>query len=111
MRGSVGTQRGAPCTRLHEPLAAKIGTVEYIKDRGSMRAILTAALVGAMLPMSTAAQADENRWSWSGTVGAGRWLRVASINGPIDVQPSPDGRVHVSAEKRWTRGDPRRVRF
>lgn len=76
-----------------------------------MRRIWVGVLVSVLLPITAAAQATENRWSWSGSVGAGKWVRIASLNGPIHVQPSPDGRVHVTAEKRWTRGDRRHVRF
>jgi hypothetical protein len=63
------------------------------------------------LPLAAGAQGTDNSWSWSGTVEAGKWLRVASINGPIAVEPSNDGRVHVTAEKRWREGDPQRVRI
>lgn len=76
-----------------------------------MRWIVIALLAALLLPAGALAQATDSRWSWSGNVGAGKWVRVASLSGPIHVQPSPDGRVHVSAEKRWTRGDPRQVRF
>ena len=62
-------------------------------------------------PLAVGAQGTDNSWSWSGAVEAGKWLRVASINGPIDVEPSTDGRVHVTAEKTWRRGDPAQVRF
>ncbi len=62
-------------------------------------------------PLALGAQGTDNSWSWSGAVEAGKWLRVASINGPIDVEPSTDGRVHVTAEKKWRTGDPERVRF
>lgn len=71
-------------------------------------AFLTAVLFA--LPLAAGAQANDNSWSWSGSVGADKWVRVASINGPIMVEPSRDGRVHVTAEKRWRRGDPRLVR-
>lgn len=70
----------------------------------------TFAAVVLALPVAAGAQSS-NTWSWSGTVGADKWVRVASINGPVEVTPSPDGRVHVTAEKRARRGDPNRVRF
>ncbi|CAN5239415.1 hypothetical protein BH23GEM2_BH23GEM2_19030 [soil metagenome] len=62
-------------------------------------------------PLAVGAQGTDNSWSWSGAVEAGKWLRVASVNGPIDVEPSTDGRVHVTAEKKWRTGDPQAVRF
>lgn len=68
-------------------------------------------LAALALPVAVGAQGTDNSWSWSGTVESGKWLRVASINGPIDVQASTDGRVHVTAEKTWRTGDPQRVRF
>jgi hypothetical protein len=75
-----------------------------------MRFHLIAAAALA-LPLAAGAQSNDNTWSWSGSVGADRWVRIASINGPIVVEPSTDGRVHVTAEKKWRRGDPRAVRF
>lgn len=68
-------------------------------------------LAALALPAAVGAQGTDNSWSWSGAVETGKWLRVASINGPIDVEASTDGRVHVTAEKRWRNGDPQRVRF
>lgn len=70
--------------------------------------LIVAALA---FPLALGAQGTDASWSWSGTVEAGKWLRVASINGPIEVEPSTDGRVHVTAEKKWRRGDPQDVRF
>ena len=68
-------------------------------------------LAALALPVAVGAQGTDNSWSWSGAVESGKWVRVASINGPIDVEASPDGRVHVTAEKTWRNGDPQRVRF
>lgn len=73
------------------------------------RGILTAALIA--LPLAAGAQRSDNSWSWSGNVGADKWVRIASINGPVAIEPSTDGRVHVTAEKRWNRGDPSQVRI
>jgi hypothetical protein len=72
------------------------------------RLIAVAALA---FPVAAGAQSTDNTWSWSGSVGTDGWVRVASLNGPIVVEPSTDGRVHVTAEKKWRRGDPRVVRF
>jgi hypothetical protein len=69
------------------------------------------AAVALALPLAAGAQNTGNTWSWSGDVGTDKWVRIASINGPIAVEPSPDGRVHVTAEKRARRGDPSQVRF
>lgn len=74
-----------------------------------LHALIALALALA-LPIAAGAQ-DSNTWNWSGEVGADKWVRVASINGPIAVEPSSDGRLHVSAERRARRGDPSQVRI
>lgn len=75
------------------------------------RTRLILAVAAALVPLSATAQNTDRSWSWTGDVGTDKWVRIASLNGPVVVEPSSDGRVHVTAEKRWRRGDPARVRI
>jgi len=65
-----------------------------------------AAIAAASAPL--AAQQDLGRngttWTWDGAVSAGQWARIYSLSGPVTVVPSPDGKLHVRAEKRASRG-------
>ncbi len=53
----------------------------------------------------------DNAFRWSGVIPDGRRLLIKNINGAIDVQRSTSGRVEVTAEKRWRRGNPDDVRI
>ena len=55
-------------------------------------------------------QSDKS-FTWSGVIPNGKRIMIKDINGGIDVQHSTTGRVEVSGEKRWRRGDPRDVRI
>jgi hypothetical protein len=52
-------------------------------------------------------QNDPNLWTWSGAIAEPGVLHLRNINGAINVTPSPDGNVHVTASARWHRGDPK----
>ena len=56
-------------------------------------------------------QRRDNAFTWSGSIPAGRRILVKNINGAIEVGRSTSGRVEVSAEKRWRRGNPEDVRI
>ena len=56
-------------------------------------------------------QRKENAFTWSGTIPSGRRILVKNINGAIHVEHSSSGRVEVSAEKMWRRGNPEDVRI
>jgi len=61
------------------------------------------ALAGSVAASPLLAQGDgrsATSWHWDGSVAAGAWARVYDVNGSITVTPSPDGAVHVRAEKR-----------
>ena len=45
------------------------------------------------------------------SIAPGGTIRVENLNGSIDVEASDNGTTTVSAVKRWTRGDPARVRI
>lgn len=65
--------------------------------------------------MATPARAQESHrdrsFSWSGSIPSGRTLAIRNLNGEIEVARSSSGRVEVTAEKRWRRGDPAMVRI
>jgi hypothetical protein len=50
-------------------------------------------------------------FDWSGRVPAGGHVGIKGIHGDIEARPSRDGRVHVTAVKRWKRDDPDEVRI
>jgi hypothetical protein len=67
-----------------------------------------------LAPRVAPAQDDtrrENAFTWSGTVPAGGTLFIKNVNGAVDVARSTSGRVEVTAEKRWRRGNPDEVRI
>lgn len=71
-------------------------------------------LLATAAPSAASAQTRDNidnSFSWSGNVGAGRSIMIKNVNGPIRVERSSNGRVEVSAEKHWRRGDPNDVRI
>ena len=53
-------------------------------------------------------QVRENAFTWSGHVPSGARLSVRSFSGAIEVQPSPDDTVRVTARLEWRSGDPDR---
>ncbi|MGI8547537.1 MAG: DUF4097 family beta strand repeat-containing protein [Gemmatimonadaceae bacterium] len=74
------------------------------------------ALLVSPLVSPIAAQQDLGRsgtsWRWDGPVSSGQWFRVFNVNGPVNVTASPDGNVHVSAEKHVRNGgDPSVVHY
>jgi hypothetical protein len=76
---------------------------------------LAPLLLGALAVTSTATDAQERSsdraFTWEGTIPAGRWLYVRSLNGPIRVESAAGGRVEVVGTKRWRRGNPDDVRI
>jgi hypothetical protein len=84
---------------------------------GSIAAlVLGAAVLAAVLAAPLAAQQDLGRdgtsWRWDAAVPSGGSLRLYNINGAMRFGASPDGSVHVQAEKRvGSGGDPRTVHY
>lgn len=84
-----------------------------------MNQIRTLAALAAIaaLAMPVAAQqsagtsSKDNTFDWSGAVPAGSWVRIANLNGAIDVEPASGSTVEIHGEKKWRDGDPSRVRF
>jgi hypothetical protein len=83
--------------------------------RKSLGALVVIASVIAAAPKKGHTQElgrDVDVWTWQGRVEQGRWFRLSSVNGPVIVEPSGDGLIHVRAEKIPRRdGDIRDVRF
>ncbi len=86
-------------------------------SRSARRSAAAALLLTAMLAAPAVAQdrdrdmQRDNAFTWSGTVPSGRRVMIKNINGGIQVERSTNGRVEVSAEKRWRRGNPEDVRI
>jgi len=87
--------------------------------RSSTRSARCSAAAVLLLTVTIAAPAvaqdrdmqRDNAFTWSGTIPSGRRVMIKNINGGIQVERSTNGRVEVSAEKRWRRGDPDDVRI
>lgn len=72
-------------------------------------ALAAAALVGTgCVGGDGPLQRREAAFSWHGPLGPGGTVRVRDMNGGIEVVPSGDSLVHVSASIEWRRGDPDR---
>ncbi len=80
--------------------------------RRSAAIVATALFAATLAPHGANAQErDEDAFRYTGSLAAGRTVNVRNINGAIDVGRSTSGRVEVTAEKRWRRGDPDDVRI
>ncbi|WP_373070865.1 DUF4097 domain-containing protein [Gemmatimonas sp.] len=87
--------------------------------RSALRSAAAALLLTATIAAPAVAQDRErdrdmqrdNAFTWSGTIPSGRRILIKNINGAIQVEHSTNGRVEVSAEKRWRRGNPEDVRI
>ena len=87
--------------------------------RSTLRATAAALLLtGTIAAPAVAQDRDRDRdmqrdhaFTWSGTIPSGRRIMIKNINGGIQVERSSNGRVEVSAEKRWRRGNPEDVRI
>ncbi len=89
--------------------------------RSSLRSSFSSTAAAMLLTATLAAPAmaqdrDRDRqrddaFTWSGTIPSGRRIMIKNINGAIRVARSTNGRVEVSAEKRWRRGNPEDVRI
>jgi len=84
-----------------------------------MKGIRTVATLAAIAALAMPASAQRpagttsngNTFDWSGAIPAGSWLRIANLNGSIDVEPASGNTAEVHGEKKWREGDPSRVRF
>jgi hypothetical protein len=66
----------------------------------------------AVLALPAAGQSgNDNTYTWSGKIPAGRWIHVQNLNGGITVGAASGDNVEVTATKHWRRGDPAFVHF
>lgn len=72
-----------------------------------------AALLALFVAPTASAQESrrENAFTWSGTVPSNGTLFIKNVNGGVEVGRSTTGRVEVTGEKRWRRGNPDDVRI
>jgi hypothetical protein len=75
------------------------------------RSVAGAALLSVLAAPALSAQQRENAFTWSGTVPARGTLFIKNVNGGVEVERSTNGRVEVTGEKRWRRGNPEDVRI
>lgn len=78
--------------------------------------LMAAACASFAATAPLAAQQDLGRdgasWSWEGAIQSGGSLKLYSLNGALRFTASPDGNVHVRAEKHvHSGGDPRSVHY
>jgi len=57
---------------------------------------------------SSSEQVDPAAFAWNAPVSAPATVFVRNTNGSVEVKPSSDGNVRVTAAVRWKRGDPKR---
>ncbi len=79
-----------------------------------VRALTVACAGGVLLAAPSLPAQDsrtENAFTWSGTVPPRGTLFIKNVNGGVEVQRSSTGRVEVTGEKRWRRGNPDDVRI
>lgn len=77
-----------------------------------LAAILVASTFVAADPATAQGRDREDKaFAWSGTVPAGRRVIVRNVNGAIRVERSTSGRVDITADKSWRRGNPDDVRI
>ncbi len=73
------------------------------------------AAVAGMTLLAPGARAQDvshdSSFRWEGRVPEGSWLHIANLNGAIRVITGSGDQAVVTAEKRWRRGDPSRVRI
>jgi len=79
-----------------------------------MHRISRAAIAALLFALPAAAQSStstDDRFTWSGKMASGAWLRVYDLNGSISVERASGDVAEVTGEKHWRRGDPKDVRF
>ncbi len=87
--------------------------MKSIRTAVTLAAIAALALSGSTVvaQQSAGTGSNDDTFDWSGAIPAGSWLRIANLNGSIDVEPASGGTAEVHGEKKWRRGDPSKVRF
>ena len=87
-----------------------------LRQAAAAALLLTAALAAPAAAQDRDRDRDrdtqrDDAFTWSGVIPSGRRVMIKNINGGIQVERSTNGRVEVSAEKRWRRGNPEDVRI
>ena len=108
-----------PCASLAQrifPESSMLLSTSFVAGRVTRRAAGSALVALALLPVSMATAQDRDQqtdrsFAWSGTIPAGKRILIKNINGGVEVERSTSGRVEVTAEKKWRRGDPSWVRI
>ena len=54
---------------------------------------------------------QQERWTWSGRLSAGRTISVHGVNGDVSAEPASGAEVEVIAEKHGRRDDPEEIRM
>jgi hypothetical protein len=82
--------------------------------RRTRHAVVAAMATLMVAPIASSSAQDtqtDRSFTWSGTIPAGKRIMIKNINGGVEVERSTSGRVEVTAEKKWRRGDPSWVRI
>ena len=82
-----------------------------IRTIAAIAAIAAVAALAAPLPAQQSTSSNEDTFDWSGEIPTGSWLRIANLNGSIEVEPASGSTARVHGQKKWRDGDPKRVRF
>jgi hypothetical protein len=90
----------AVTTALHTQRAARVAAFGLLAV-GALSA--GACIIGSSGPE----QVDPAAFAWNAPVSAPATVYVRNTNGSVEVKPSTDGNVRVTAEVRWKRGDPK----
>ena len=97
---------------------ARVARVTAVVGAAALSTFFSASEVGAQRDRdrdrdrdTDSQQRRDNAFTWSGSIPNGRRILVKNVNGPVQVERSSSGRVEVTAEKRWRRGNPEDVRI
>lgn len=87
--------------------------MKSIRAASALAAIAALTIAGSSLAaqQSGGTTSNDDTFDWSGAIPAGSWLRIANLNGSIDVEAASGNTTEVHGEKKWRRGDPSKVRF
>ncbi len=95
--------------------AMRIGSYQRKAGRFVALGLLVAGTLPAaacMIGSSGPEKVDPAAFAWNAPISAPATVYIRNTNGSVEVRPSTDGNVRVSAELRWRRGDPKReVKF
>ncbi len=70
-------------------------------------AVATFALAGCQVSDGEQ-HTDPQAFTWTGDIKAPGTMNIRNLNGAIEVRPSTDAQVHITAATTWRRGDPKK---